>query len=370
MRSKAIVDAKAFAEALAQVSKTAKRVSAPLPPVLSEVQVRFSNGRCILTATDLETWLIKEIPANGDDFAFIFRRTKDIVKACRFFAEELIIEAGDPAERNKRTLELSLTCGGRCCEFDALTAEDYPDYEPFEAENVFSVNAAALLRRVERVGYAAPLPSVNTRSSVAGIQMVGNRVFALDGVRMACDTDSSFSFPRPFIARMDALSLLRLFGDQEVMIALGERRGQISDGVTTVGFRLLGNDFFHVESAVPSAYKEKITLSPKDMLRELKYLKEFTANVLRPDVRFQAGALLMPTGSGKYKTCVEITGKNEIAFAFRLCNMMDAMRQFQDEPLVTVKITSAVSPIVIEAEGRSDFALVCPVRIRDKLSAA
>lgn len=370
MHNKATVDAKVFAEALAQVSRIAKKSDTSLPPVLSEVQVRFSNGRCILTATDLETWLIKEIPANGDPFAFVFHRTKDIVKACRFFAGELIIEAGDPAEGNKRTLELSLACGGRCCEFEALTAEDYPDYEPVEAETAFSVNAAALLKRVERVGYAAPLPSVNTRPSASGVQMVGNRVFALDGVRMACDTDSGFSFPRPFIARMDALTLLKLFGDQEVMISLGERRGQISDGLTTVGFRLLGNDFFHVESAVPSTCKEKITLSPKDLLRELKYLKEFTANVPRPDIRFQAGTLLMPTGSGKYKTGVEITGKNEIAFAFRLCNMMDAMRQFQDEPLVTVKVTSAVSPIIIEAEGRNDFALVCPVRIRDKLLAA
>lgn len=370
MNKKAVVDANAFVEALAQVNKITKKLSAPLPPVLSEVHIRFSNGRCTLTATDLDTWLMKEIPAQGDDFAFAFRRTKDVVKASRIFSGELTVEVDDTVNKKKRTLALSLTCGGRGCEFEVLTAEDYPDYEPVKAETVFPVNAAALLKRVKKVGYAAP-PSINTRpGAAAGVQMVGNRVFALDGVRMACDTDSEISFPRPFMARMDALSYLKLFGGQEVTISLGEQRGQISDGTVTVGFHLLGNDFFHVESAVPLSYKEQITLSPKDFLRELKYLKGFAANVARPNIRFQAGSLLMPTGSGKYRTGVEISGKSEIVFAFRLGNMIDAMRQFKDEPLVTIKITSAVSPVIIEAEGRSDFALVCPVRLNDQLLAA
>lgn len=370
MSGKAVVDANAFAEALAQVSKILKRMSEPLSPALSEVHVRFSNGRCILTATDLDTWLIKEIPAQGDDFAFAFRRTKDIVKASRIFIGELAVEVGDTVNEKKQTLELSLSCGGRSCEFEALTAEDYPAYEPVKAETTFSVNAAAFLKRLERVGYAAPPLSGNTRPSAAGVQMVGNRVFALDGVRMACDTDSDFSFPKPFIARMDALSYLKLFGNQEVTISLGEHRGQISDGVATVDFHLLGNDFFHVESAVPSSHREQITLSPKDLLRELKYLKEFTANKAHPNIRFRSGELLMPTSSGKYKTGVEISGKSEIVFAFRLGNMIDAMEQFKSEPFVTVKVTSAVSPIIIEAEGRSDFALVCPVRLSDQLLAA
>lgn len=266
MNKKAVVDANAFVEALAQVNKITKKLSAPLPPVLSEVHIRFSNGRCTLTATDLDTWLMKEIPAQGDDFAFAFRRTKDVVKASRIFSGELTVEVDDTVNKKKRTLALSLTCGGRGCEFEVLTAEDYPDYEPVKAETVFPVNAAALLKRVKKVGYAAP-PSINTRpGAAAGVQMVGNRVFALDGVRMACDTDSEISFPRPFMARMDALSYLKLFGGQEVTISLGEQRGQISDGTVTVGFHLLGNDFFHVESAVPLSYKEQITLSPKDFL--------------------------------------------------------------------------------------------------------
>ena len=78
---RAVVDAKEFSQALDKVSR-ALRKSACIP-VLEEALVRFTGGRCILTGTDFETWLMTEIPAQGDDFAFVFHRTADAAKACR-----------------------------------------------------------------------------------------------------------------------------------------------------------------------------------------------------------------------------------------------------------------------------------------------
>lgn len=69
----ATVDAKAFSEVLKSVVPVLKTSCIP---VLEEVSVRFSDGRCILTATDLNTWIIREIPASGDNFSFVFSRTK------------------------------------------------------------------------------------------------------------------------------------------------------------------------------------------------------------------------------------------------------------------------------------------------------
>lgn len=60
MQKKATIDAKAFSEGLDQVSKALQKSSYP---ALSEVSVRVEDGVCILTATDLDTWLIKRIPA-------------------------------------------------------------------------------------------------------------------------------------------------------------------------------------------------------------------------------------------------------------------------------------------------------------------
>lgn len=52
--SRAVVDAKEFSHAMSKVSKILKKCAIP---ILEEVCLRIQNGRCTLTATDLETWL-------------------------------------------------------------------------------------------------------------------------------------------------------------------------------------------------------------------------------------------------------------------------------------------------------------------------
>lgn len=55
---RAIVDAKAFAEAMNKVSKVLKKSAIP---ILEEIAVRIQDDRCTLTATDMETWLVADV---------------------------------------------------------------------------------------------------------------------------------------------------------------------------------------------------------------------------------------------------------------------------------------------------------------------
>ena len=47
-------------------------------------------------------------------------------------------------------------------------------------------------------------------------------------------------------------------------------------------------------------------------------------------------------------------------------HVLDALKQFRKEPEVQIKLSGIYTPIVIEAEERSDFALVLPVRLREE----
>ena len=49
--------------------------------------------------------------------------------------------------------------------------------------------------------------------------------------------------------------------------------------------------------------------------------------------------------------------------------MIDALRQFRGEDQVKVKVNSPMAPIVLEAEGRGDFALVLTVRFKAAAAA-
>ena len=91
------VDAGAFSDAMSKVSKVLRK--SPLP-ILEEIAVHVENGLCTLMATDLETWLVAELPAHGDDVSFVFSRTKDVMKACAHFEGELAITFAPKDERD------------------------------------------------------------------------------------------------------------------------------------------------------------------------------------------------------------------------------------------------------------------------------
>ena len=50
--------------------------------------------------------------------------------------------------------------------------------------------------------------------------------------------------------------------------------------------------------------------------------------------------------------------------------MTDALRQFKGESQVRMKLTTSISPILLEAEGRNDYALVLPVQLKHVPAAA
>lgn len=367
MTAKTIVSAKAFSGALDQVSKVLKR---SLFPQLSEILVRCSGDRCTLTATDLNTWLTKEIPASGDEFAFVFHRTKDVVKACHFFDGELSLELSSTGSGENRGATLLISSGDRSGEFETMDAEGFPETPCLDEGTSFALDPAALAERVSHVSYAAARQSDKVRPGLASIQCTGHHVMALDGMQLACDTDEATSFPKAFMTYSEALSYLGLFEDQTVMVRLGERRGQFKGEMLTIDFPLTGSDFYRVETAIPQSFSEEFQVSPKDFLRELKYLEKFVAKAPRPYVRFRGGELFMPLSNGKYRAAVRLTGTNEITFAFDLFKMIRAIGQFKDAPEARIKVSSPLAPIVIEADGRRDFALLCTVKLSEKLMAA
>ena len=145
---RAVVDAKEFSKALDKVSKAVRK--SKFVPILEEVLVRFANGRCVLMGTDLETWLTTEIPAQGDDLAFVFRRTASVVKACRHFDGELAIELTETGEGRKRQLRLCMSCGDRVF----FSGQCFP---PDGTDRSNQIRHTEALRRYERMQHQHPI---------------------------------------------------------------------------------------------------------------------------------------------------------------------------------------------------------------------
>ena len=365
---RAVVDAKEFSQALDKVSR-ALRKSACIP-VLEEALVRFTGGRCILTGTDFETWLMTEIPAQGDDFAFVFHRTADAAKACRRFDGELHLELAESGEGRNKELRLLMRCGHRAGELHAFLPEEYPEPPTLEPKHSFTVNAASLLERINRIKYATVKPTEKTNVCCTSIHFSGNRIYCLDGLRAAWDTDESWAAPIPFMTPAAPLAHLKLFGNKDVSVLLDKRYVSITDGTLNLLFRRVEAVPFDLDSAIPRQFCEEVYVQPKEFMAELAYLKELAPSNQKYVIRFCNGRITTQVDECRYETEIHLDGKSEIEIGFNLCHMMDALQQFKGESHVRMKLTSPISPILLEAEGRSDHALVLPVRLKRMPAAA
>ena len=358
---RATVDAKEFSQALSKVIKVIKRAAVP---VLEGVLVQIKDGICTLTATDFTTWLTTTLPVQGDDLDFVFPHPKDIAKACAHFDGELACETEEKMKGRDRYIQLTMSCGPRAAQVMTFRPKDYPEMPTHREKYIYTTNADRLLARVEHVKYALRKPDDKLEAQRTHVQFDGKKVFALDGYRLAWDVDDTLCVQRPFMVLPQALEQLKVFGNQNVTVSMGERYLQITDGTTAIQTRIEGPFVFNVDGAVPQAFLEEFYISPKDFLRELDYLKKLIRNTDKANIGFSGGKLCLYAGSGSYITEIRVDGASSIDFGFDLYYMIDALRQFRGEDQIKVKVSSPVAPIILETEGRNDFAMVLPVRYK------
>ena len=365
---RATVNAKEFIQALERVSGLIRKSAIP---VLEGVLVRFEQDRCTLTSTNLDTYLSAELPAQGDEFAFLLGRPRETARAFRQFDGELVLEQTETGAGDRRRIKLALSCGPRSAELYPFPPEDFPRYPNWEPKHSFTANANRLYARVERVKYAVGVPrKEEARACIVSVQFSGNRVYALDGCRMAWDTDPELDVPAPFMVTPDALGHLKLFGDQTVSIQMGERFASVTDGVTSLLFRLPEGNLFKLDSAIPDKFQAEFDVYPKDFLGELGYLKRALRGKSHHAVRFSSGELFAESKGERYATRVQTDGDANITFGFTLDYMAEALKQFEKAPVVHMKLVNPVGPLVIEAKGRKDHALLMLVRINHNSMAA
>lgn len=364
MRAKA--DASTFLTALKKVSQILRKSSIP---VLEGVHICFQDGQCALTGTNMDTWIVAELPAEGDHFACVLSHPEVVEEVCRHFAGSLTLELSETGDEKHHRLIATLSCGVRVAEFDAYPGEDYPDSPAINGDVAFSANAAKLLERVGKVSYAAQKPTQETPAMRSCVQFSGSWVYALDGARAAWD-DGTETVPQPFLLYAESLRFLRVFGDAQVEFSFSPPRLFVTDGRTTIIYRMVEGQPFNLEKAIPRTYIETFSVCPQAFLSELHYLKAAAPKTRTLYVYLQGKELLMPVNGKKFKTVLDIERTGDTEIGFNLNYVADALKPFAKVKSVTIKISGSHTPVVIEAEGRSDHALVLPLRNSSAYAAA
>lgn len=357
---RATMDARQFARALEKAAKAAYR-RAPNPD-LEQVRMDVDGGRCRLTATNLEQYLAAELPAEGDTFSLLFCNTPQVLKAGKLFDGSLCLDY------DQEHGELVMACGPRSSRIAVDTVDACPDFPEQTPQAVYHTNAQALSKRFERVKYAVGSPKLS-RKSLAGVHFTGNLLAAMDGYRVAINTDDVMDVRKPFILPMGAMALLPLFGDNQISIEVGEIWCMLRSPSLSLATRMLDFDVIDFNRFIPTDIKDAYDVNVKQFATELKYLEALLPEKGRPPIKFEGGTLTASVPNGKHRSSIQLSAPAGMVYGFDGQMMLDALGQFKGAETVTVKVSAPLSPIVL-TDGGADLALVMPVNLARYENAA
>ena len=354
------VDAAAFYKAMTALLDIPAKSSIS---ILREIKVEFTADQCVLSATDLDTWMSVTIPAGGDSFDFVFRNSANIQKVCRHYDGTLEMELqqrGDEAF-------LTMRSGGKGGEFPVYDTKDYPVWPDFRVRQTYAANAARILACVKQVKYA-----VNPRAiklDYQGVLFQNRHIWAVEGHRAACCDDGGLDVEAPFLVGVSVLEQLKAFGNADMQIGMADEWVLFqNEHVRLLAKRIPNAAPITYESVVPRKWNEEFCFHRKDFVQALKYLLACIGKADKPYVRFENGLLTLRAKDCLYKAAVSISAESSIIFGFDARFMLDALTQFEKQDMVTMRLTSPLGAILLVAGNSS--AIVLPVRLKEEQKAA
>ena len=354
------VDAAAFYKAMTALLDIPTKSSIR---ALREIKVAFDANQCVLSATDLNTWMSVTLPASGDSFDFVFQNSANIQKVCRHYDGALELEL----QQREDEFFLTMRSGGKGGEFPVYDSEDCPVWPEFEVKQTYTANAAKLLACVKQIKYA--VDSRNARPEYHGVLFQGRHIWAVEGHRAACCDDGGLSVEKPFTVAVPALEQLKVFGAADIQISVADNWVLFqNEHVRLLAKRILNVTPITYESVVPQKWNEEFCFHRKDFVQALKYLLACVGKTDKPYVRFENGLLTLRAKDCLYKAAVSISAESSIIFGFDARYMLDALTQFEKQELVTMRLTSPLGAILLVAGNSS--AIVLPVRLKEEQKAA
>ena len=350
------VDAAAFYKAMTALMEVPSKSSIE---VLREIRAEFTGDRCVLSATDLDTWMSVTITAVGDSFDFLFRNSANIQKVCRHYDGALELELQQRGDESF----LTMRSGSKGGEFPVYDTKDCPVWPELRVRQTYTANAAKILACVKQVKYAVDLRS--TRPEYQGVLFQNKHIWAVEGHRAACCDDGGLDVETPFLVGVPALEQIKVFGAADIQISVADNWVLFqNEHVRLLAKRIQNVTPMTYESVVPQKWNEEFCFHRKDFVQALKYLLACIGKADKPYVRFHNGTVSLHVNGCLYKAAVPISMESSIIFGFDARFMLDALTQFEKQDMVTMRLTSSLGAISLIAGSSS--AIVLPVRLREE----
>jgi len=365
-----------FAKYLNIVSRVVS--SKPGLPILSNVKFETSNGKLLITATDLEiginTWIEADVQSEGK----ITVPAKQLSEFVNSVPNEKI-----DVELDKQIFKVTTT--NNSAEFNTISVDDYPEAPAVEKEKpLLKINQGDLIEAVNRVAFAAATDNIKPVLSGILMEIDSSKVdfVGTDGLRLSrqiveLDTGSEEekSLLVPTKALQELAHVITEIAEEDSLVELYliKDRNQVLFRVGDVDLtsRLIDGEFPEYRPIIPTGFNTRCKVNRTDFLDALKVTNIIARSVLGNkiimEINSKENSITMSAsqsdvGSNKSTFEGEIEGEDlKIAFSSRL--LADILNHLQAEDIV-FECSEPVKPGVFKVEGDENFVhLVMPMML-------
>lgn len=376
MNTKIIANTKNLVAALEQVEKIIDTKSSNY--LLRSAFIQAEDGKMKIFANNLEVIGCKTINCIADDkIMFALEDVKRVIKALKYFkgCDTIITFDSDKAcnfEDGTKSFKAGITDVNDNDAHSLFTHLGKVWINDINSNNSnileqHTYTIEKLMERYNSISYAIYTQG-DSRPILKGINFKENKMVALDGYRVAVSTDtedSGLSFKNEFTINNNTFSILKQFKKGECNIISFKditAFNLVSEDFTLLSRNLKGQ-YFKWEAAIPCTFSSEFEFEKKNMLENLKYLKEIKTNKTIDMFAIKNNGLVSPYGS------VDIEGLNISETSdYALTRFMDAVKNLEGDRIKMLH-SGALKPIVLknveENKYNSQLMLLCPINLND-----
>lgn len=350
------VNTNEFKTAMEKVIKTTIKGNIP---VLENIHVTINNSICRLHATDLITTIISSVPTNTTEVIdFILDDVKNVCKAMKFFKE---YEIAFTIDENK----LIMSCGDKKIsqniKLETESDNIFPCITEVISDKEYTYNISDLKKRVNLINYA--VAKSDNRPIFQGIHFNGIDMVAIDGFRLAVNSNDSLNIDTPITVPETALKIAVDVLQGDIKIITDKKYISVTDENTTVIIRLLDGEFHDYKKTIPTN-TNFVDVDIKNFTEALKYLKTFISEKTKSPIQWLGNELKLKTSKGIYEVSINTSNTTADVIGFNCIYMLEGLSQFKDK--ASISLGKKNSPILIKNDDNT--ALVLPVQIKEDVS--
>ncbi|HSK16608.1 MAG TPA: DNA polymerase III subunit beta [Gaiellaceae bacterium] len=338
--------------------------------ILAGIMLRAAAGRLHLSATDMEISLRVSLDAQVEDEGAI-------VVPGRLLVDIVRLLPGGEVTLEHRADEgvVRLTCGSASYGLNTYGPEDFPRLPEVEPESTFTVDRAAFLDTISRVGRSASRDESRPVLTGVLVRFEGSKLVmaATDSYRLSVkETELPAGPGQELEAIVPARALQELArigqASEAPTIEIGVQENQVVFGVDGVWLtaRRIDGQFPNYRQLLPEQFEAEVRL-PRDELLDVVRRTGLLAQRKSPlRLRFAEGELTVSAQTqdvGEARESLPVSYEGDpMEIGFNAEFLRDGLESVTDET-VRLKLISPLRPGLLHGESDDFLYLIMPIRL-------